>query len=110
VPDLARVSFEIIAFIFLAFKQSTLELLEMAWEWSRKHANIIFASDCEDLGMNSIIVSVHKNHASFSKLITTLRQDWQPSLKDVQSFILSVNTSELAVKPFSVQYLERADV
>jgi DNA-binding Lrp family transcriptional regulator len=110
VPNLARIGFEIIAFTFLAFMESTPELLERAREWCRKKPNVIFASDGEGLGMNSIIVSVHKNYASFSKLITTLRQDWQPNLKDAQSFILSMNRPELTVKPFSFRYLERADV
>jgi hypothetical protein len=55
------------------------------------------------------LISVHKNYASFSKLITSLRQDWQPNLKDVQSFILSVNRPDLIVKQFSFKYLEKAD-
>jgi len=59
--------------------------------------------------MNSIKVSVHRNYASFSRLITNVRQDWQPNLKDVQSFILSVNCHESMVKPFSFKYLEKAD-
>jgi DNA-binding Lrp family transcriptional regulator len=110
VPNLARIGFEIIAFTFLAFTESTPELLERAREWCRKQPNVIFASDGEGLGMNSIIISMHKNYASFSKLITTLRQDWQPNLKDAQSFILSMNRPELTVKPFSFRYLERANV
>jgi DNA-binding Lrp family transcriptional regulator len=110
IPNLAKTGFEIIAFTFLAFTESTPELLERAREWCKKRANVIFASDGEGLGMNSVIVSAHKNYASFSKLITTLRQDWQPNLKDAQSFILSVIRPELTIKPFSFRYLERADV
>jgi DNA-binding Lrp family transcriptional regulator len=110
VPDLAKIGFEIIAFTFLAFMESTPELLERAREWCKKQPNIVFGSDGEGLGMNSIIVSVHKNYASFSKLITALRRDWQPNLKDTQSFILSMNRPELTVKPFSFRHLERADV
>jgi len=110
VPDLAKIGFEIIAFTLLAFTESTPELLERAREWCKKRPNVIFASDGEGLGMNSVIVSVHKNYASFSKLITTLRQDWQPNLKDAQSFILSVIRPELTIKPFSFRYLEKADV
>lgn len=109
IPDLAKMGYEIIAFTFLAFAEARTELLEQAREWTRRQPNIVFASDGEGLGMNSIIVSVHKNYASFSKLITSLRQDWQPNLKDVQSFILSVNRPELSVKPFSFKYLEKAD-
>jgi DNA-binding Lrp family transcriptional regulator len=110
VPNLAKVGYEIVAFTFLAFTEAKPELLEKAREWSKKQPNIVFASDGEGLGMNAIFVSFHRNYASFSKLITNLRQDWQPNLKDVQTFILSVNRPELLVKPFSFRYLERADI
>lgn len=110
VPSLAKVGYEIVAFTFLAFTEARPELVEKAREWTRKQPNIVFASDGEGLGMNSIFISVHKDYASFSKLITNLRQDWQPNLKDIQSFMLSVNRPELKVKPFSFKYLERADI
>jgi DNA-binding Lrp family transcriptional regulator len=110
VPDIAKMGFEIVAFTFLAFTEAKSELLEKAREWSKKQPNIVYASDGEGLGMNSVIVSVHRNYASFSKLITSLRQDWQPNLKDVQSFILSTNRLELAIKSFSFRYLEKADL
>jgi DNA-binding Lrp family transcriptional regulator len=109
IPNLVKMGYEIIAFTFLAFTEAKPELLAKAHEWGKKQPNIVFASDGEGLGMNSIIVSVHKNYASFSKLITDMRQDWQPNLKDVQSFILSVNRPELMVKPFSFKYLGKAD-
>jgi len=110
VPNIAKMGFEIIAFTFLAFTEAKSELLEKAREWAKRQPNIVYASDGEGLGMNSIIVSVHRNYASFSKLVTALRQDWQPNLKDVQSFILSTNRQELTVKSFSFKYLEKADL
>jgi DNA-binding Lrp family transcriptional regulator len=110
VPDVAKMGFEIVAFTFLAFTEAKSELPEKTREWSKKQPNIVYASDGEGLGMNSVIVSVHRNYASFSKLITSLRQDWQPNLKDVQSFILSTNRPELAIKSFSFRYLEKADL
>jgi DNA-binding Lrp family transcriptional regulator len=110
VPNIAKMGFEIIAFTFLAFTEARSELLEKAREWAKRQPNIVYASDGEGLGMNSAIISVHRNYASFSKLITALRQDWQPNLKDVQSFILSANRPELTIKSFSFKYLEKADL
>jgi len=109
IPNLAKMGYEILAFTFLAFTEVRPELMEKAREWTKKQPNIVFAGDGEGLSMNSMFMSVHKNYASFSNLITKLRQDWQPNLKDVQSFILSVDRPELIVKPFSFRYLERAD-
>jgi DNA-binding Lrp family transcriptional regulator len=109
IPNLAKMGYEILAFNFLAFNEAKAELLEKAREWGKKQSNVIFAGDGEGLSMNSVLISVHKNYASFSKLITSLRRDWQPNLKDVQSFILSVNRPDLIIKQFSFKYLERAD-
>lgn len=109
IPNVAKMGFEIVAFTFLSFNETTPELLEKAQEWSKKQPNIVFAGDGEGISMNSIFISFHKNYASFSKLITNLRQDWQPNLKDVQSFILSLNRPDLTIKPFSFRYLEKAD-
>jgi DNA-binding Lrp family transcriptional regulator len=109
IPNLVKMGYEIIAFTFLAFTEAKVESLTKAREWGKRQPSIVFASDGEGLGMNSIIVSVHKSYASFSKLITDMRQDWQPNLKNVQSFILSMNRPELTVKPFSFKYLEKSD-
>lgn len=106
IPNLRKMGYEIIAFTFLAFREAKPELMEKAREWTRRQPCVIFASDCEGLGMNSVMISLHRDYASFSRLISNLRQDWQPNIKDVQNFILSVNRPELLVKAFSFQYLE----
>jgi len=98
--------YEIIAFTFLAFREAKPELMEKAREWTRRQPCVIFALDGEGLGMNSVMISLHRDYASFSRLISNLRQDWQPNIKNVQNFILSVNRPELLVKAFSFQYLE----
>jgi len=54
------------------------------------------------------MVSAHKNYSSLSRLITELRHDWQPNIKDVQSFIISVDRPDLIIKEFSLRYLEKA--
>lgn len=106
IPNLAKVDYEFVAMTFLAFTESKPELVERAREWTKKQPCIVFAADGEGLGMNSIMVSVHKSYASFSKLITKLRQDWQPNLKDMQSFITSLTRPELFIKEFSFKHLE----
>lgn len=108
-PDLKKIGYEIIAFSFLAFSEAEPRLIEKAQEWAKKQPCIILAVDGEGLKMNSIMLSVHKDYNSFSRLITELRQDWQRNLKDMQSFILSVNRPELLVKAFSFRYLEAAN-
>lgn len=106
-PDLDRMGYEIIAFTFLAFNEPPKpEILKKAREWSSKQPNLIFAADGEGIAMDSIMISVHENYSNFTELIAKLKQDWQPTIKDTQSFIISLTRPELLVKQFSFQYLE----
>ncbi|HML02928.1 MAG TPA: Lrp/AsnC family transcriptional regulator [Candidatus Bathyarchaeia archaeon] len=106
VPDLEKMGYEIIAFSFLAFSETTPDLEKKAREWCKDQTCIIYASGGEGLGMHSIMVSAHKDYSSYSKLITELREDWQPNLKDVQSFLIGSSRKELEYKPFSFKYCE----
>lgn len=107
IPDLGKTGYEILAFTFLAFTKSGEELFDNARDWTKKKPNIIFAADGEGLGMGALMVSAHKNYSGLSRLITELRHDWQPNIKDVQSFIISVDRPDLIVKEFSLRYLEK---
>jgi DNA-binding Lrp family transcriptional regulator len=106
IPNLEKMGYEIMAVSLLTFSESNQENTEKAREWCKRQSSILFAEGGEGLGMHSIMVSVHKNYASYSRLITKLREDWQPNLKDVQSFLTSVSRKELVYKPFSFRYLE----
>lgn len=105
IPNLEKMNYEIIAVSFLAFSEAKPELTEQAREWCENQPSVIFAGGGEGLGVHSLMVSVHKDYASFSRLITKLREDWQPNLKDVQSFLMSVGRKEQIYKPFSFRYL-----
>jgi len=105
IPDFAKLDYQIAAFTLLRFSERTPELLEKAREWTKNQPSIIFAADGEGLGMGAIMISIHKNYADFSRLITTLKQDWQPNLREAESFLFSVSRPELVAKPFSLKYL-----
>ncbi len=107
VPDLFKMGFEIMAFTFMSFSEFRPELFRKAREWTDQQPWIIFSADGEGLGMNACFVSVHKNYSSYSKLLTQIRQDWQPNLKDVQSFVISLARGDLFIKQFSFRTLEK---
>lgn len=106
IPDLAKMGYDFAGVSFLSFSEDRPELFDKAREWTKNRPTIIFASNGEGIGMNSIMVSLHKNYASYSKLITELRRDWQPNLKDIQTFLISLTRPELIIKPMSFRYLE----
>ena len=109
IPELEKMGYEIAAVSFLAFSETSPNLTEKAREWCKKEPCVIYAAGGEGLGMHSIMVSLHHNYSSFSKLITKLREDWQPNLKDVQSFLIGISRTELIYKPFSFRHLHREE-
>jgi len=108
IPNLAKMGYEIIAFTFLRFQEPPKpQLMEEAKKWTSKQSSVVFASDGEGIGMNSVMVSLHKDYGSYTKLINQLRRDWDLNLKDVASFKISIKRPELLVKPFTFKYLEK---
>jgi DNA-binding Lrp family transcriptional regulator len=106
IPDLVKMGYDFIAVSFLSFNEDRPELFDKAREWAKNRPCVVFAANGEGLGMNSIMISVHANYASYSRLITELRRDWQPNLRNTETFIISLARPELFIKPISFRYLE----
>jgi DNA-binding Lrp family transcriptional regulator len=104
-PDLKRIGYELLAFTFMSFAEDKPDLFDKAREWIMKQPSVIFANNGEGLGMNSVMVSLHKGYASYSRLLTQLRRDWQPNLTSEQSFVISLDRPDLMIKHFSLRYL-----
>jgi hypothetical protein len=89
----------------MSFAEDKPELFDKAREWIMKQPSVIFANNGEGFGMNSIMVSLHKGYASYSRLLTQLKRDWQPNLTGEQSFVISLDRTDLRIKHFSLRYL-----
>lgn len=105
IPELSKMGYELLVFTFLSFAEDRPELFEKAREWTKKKQAVIFANNGEGCGMNSIMVSIHEDYTSYTNLITQLKRDWQPNLTGEQSFVISLNRSDLKTKQFSFRYL-----
>jgi DNA-binding Lrp family transcriptional regulator len=105
IPQLSKMGYELLVFTFLSFAEDRPELFEKAREWTKKQQAVIFANNGEGCGMNSIMVSIHEDYTSYTNLITQLKRDWQPNLTGEQSFVISLNRSDLGIKQFSFRYL-----
>jgi len=101
-PDLYELGFEILAFTFVRLKEAREGLLEKVRPAMAKSPFIIFASGGEGLGMQGVIVSVHKDYTSYSNFLTRLRTQATSVLLDVQSFLVSLK-GDLEAKPFSLK-------
>jgi len=109
IPDLARLGYDLLAFTYLSFAEDKPELFDKAREWTMMQPSVVYACNGEGLGMNSVMISVHKGYESYSRLLTELRRDWQPNLTSEQSFVISLNRSDLMIKDFSLRYLLEAE-
>lgn len=106
IPNLTKIGYDFIAVTFLSFAEDRPELFDKAREWTKNQPSVLFAANGEGLSVNSIMLSVHKNYASYSNLLTALRRDWQPNLRETESFIVSLHRPELIIKKFSFRYLK----
>ncbi len=105
IPSLSKMGYTILAFTLLRFSERRPELIEQGRKWAAKQSSVIFAGDGEGLGMDALMVSVHKSYADFSRLIDKIRKDWQPDLREMPTFMISLTRPELVVKPFSLKSL-----
>jgi len=105
IPDFGKIGYDLLAFTLMSFAEDKPELFEKAREWIMKESCVIYANNGEGLGMNSIMVSLHKGYASYSRLLTQLRRDWQPNLTSEQSFVISLDRKDLRIKQFSLRCL-----
>jgi DNA-binding Lrp family transcriptional regulator len=110
IPDLPRMGYEVAAFTFLKVRLGPeIDRPEMrikGREWAMKQPNMVYATGCEGMGMNGLIVSVHKDYSDYYQFVIDLRGAWGPEMLDIQSFLVSLKNREVVTKPFSLRYLE----
>jgi len=111
VPSLDRIGYEIAALTFTNMKTSTSEnpesLKNRERDWAKKHDEIVFSGAGFGIGMNGVIVSVHKNYTDYEKFLAELRTYWAEHIVNIQSFILSLQNRETVTKDFSFASLEK---
>jgi len=101
-PNLTELGYELMVVTFVGARErrDTLE------KWMMEQPNIVFACDGNGMGMNAMMVSIHKDYTDFLGLITKLRTEWSETLGEIKTFILSIKR-EVILKPYSLKYLEK---
>ena len=105
IPDLKKMGYELLAFTLMSFAEDRPALFDKAREWIKKQPSVIFANNGLGPGMNSMMLSLHKNYTGYTNLITDLKRDWQPNLTNLQSFIISLDRPDLTIRDFSFRHL-----
>ena len=108
VPEFHKVGYEILAITFAKTKtyveEEVKSKLDLAKKWTMQHPNILFASDGEGLGKDSVMVSVHRDYSKYANFMRDYASRFSDFITDVQSFIVSLKTDSLT-KPFDLAYL-----
>ena len=105
IVDWAKMGYEVSAFTFVNIRHDG-ELSKRPQEWIGKHHEIVFASEGLGMGMNGLIVSLHKDYASFADFLSSFRRECGYVLKDLASFTISLRSeSSIIAKPFSFKHL-----
>lgn len=97
VPNFGKLGFEIMVFSFYSWRPEANEklvknsdtLVKKLSEFLEDHKNIIFTSNGQGLGMERMMISVHKSYGSYVKLMKDVRQEWGEYLSSTNSFIIS---------------------
>jgi DNA-binding Lrp family transcriptional regulator len=105
IPNLKELGYELLVFTFMSFSEDKPELFDKAREWIRKQPSVIFANNGLGTGTNSMMVSVHRDYASYADLVRELKQDWEPNLANHQSFVVPLGISDLTIMDFSFRHL-----
>ena len=110
VPNFEKMGFEILAFTFSKMRSGTYPVKAMkakhedAREYLSKLTNVLFVSSGEGLGMQGVLISVHKSYTDYHHYLNDLRLNyWKEFIEDTKSFIVSLKEGDF--KRFSLTYL-----
>jgi DNA-binding Lrp family transcriptional regulator len=105
IPNFVKMGFEILAITCVKVKESKmLELEKTATEYFQKKPNVVMAAGgAQGMGMNGVMVSIHKSYSDFSNFLTNHMIYWGDNIDDHCSILISLG--QRVVKPFSLKYL-----
>lgn len=108
-PNLTELGYELMAVTFVSTRgsvKSEEEQKEALEKWMMEQPNIVYACDGNGMGMNAMMVSIHKHYTDFLGLIMKLRTEWSETLVEIKTFVSSIKGGVI-LKPYSLKYLEK---
>ena len=83
------------------------DIRKQGLEWLNKQPNIIMGGACEGMGMNSFIISLHKNYSDHSEFMLKLRLQMGNFIDDLQTILVNLRGTG-RLKPLHLKYLTEA--
>lgn len=88
----------------IATKDRYMAVRERAREWLKNHPNVILASGCRGSGVDSIMISLHRNYGDYDTFMRNQRLELGDLLENVQSSIVNLAGDEV-IRPLHLKYL-----
>jgi DNA-binding Lrp family transcriptional regulator len=73
-------------------------------QWLMNQPNIIMAGACRGIGVDSFMISLHKNYSDYDDFMRDYRLELGDFMNDVQSVLVNLAGKEV-LKPLSLKYL-----
>jgi DNA-binding Lrp family transcriptional regulator len=113
-PNLEKLGVEILALTYArcGYQGRPEEKETDAKMFLSKHPNVIFAFTGRGLGMNMMLVSLHKNYAEYAEFTKKLRAGWGKPLINVDTFMVSLKGDSILRQftfKFLADYLRKGD-
>jgi DNA-binding Lrp family transcriptional regulator len=105
VPDFAKLGYEIMA-VTIARAKATLtpSQQEKAKKLVVENPQVIFVASAEGMGMNGVMISLHKSYSDFHNFMINLKFKSEGYMEDVGTMLVSLKSPTI-VKPLSLAYL-----
>ncbi len=110
IPEFTKLGYEIMA-ITLGKARTTLDSdeQERARNLVMTNPSVIFVASGEGLGMNGVMISLHRNYSDYMEFMQNLRSESMGYMEKVESMLISLRPSAV-IKPLSPSYLADREV
>jgi DNA-binding Lrp family transcriptional regulator len=104
--DFKKMGFELLAVTLLKMKPGirVSEISKKSKAYAEQHPNEVFVARGEGSGMDSVVISFHKNFTDYTQTWNQKRLDWRDYVDDIKSFLVSLESG--TIKKFSLTSLK----
>ncbi|MGA9387452.1 MAG: Lrp/AsnC family transcriptional regulator [Candidatus Bathyarchaeia archaeon] len=110
IPKWENLGYEVLAMTFvkikaeIASKEKYETTRKKGSQWLMNQPNIIMAGACRGIGVDSFMISLHKNYSDYDDFMRDYRLELGDFINDVQSVLVNLAGKEV-LKPLNLKYL-----
>jgi len=115
VPKWDKLGYKLLAIMLIKSKpvfsteEKYQEIRKRGTKWLMEQPNVIMGGACEGMGMNSFMISIHRNYGYYTEFIRKFRLELGDILDDVQTYLVNLSASG-NLKPLHLKYLAEAEL